>query len=270
MKKLMLFFACTSLAFMEYVVAEEAFSRKFIESTYPNHVIEFIIERPCNQKFQTILFLHGGKNTGLDSISSSHLIHWIEKGYAVAAISMPGFGQSTGERDFCGPFTINSLNQAINQIKNELGTSRLSIIGFGQGGMAAILLAAYRDDIIGVICSNGGYDLLRHKAENDALFNGLEKKGYRLDFNSNEALMFRSPLHHISNISAPIFLLHRNGNPMVNENEVIDFHKAMLEAGKKCQLILKDKMMGDDDMKLSYEEVLLEAESWLDDLMQQE
>ena len=44
----------------------------------------------------------------------------------------------------------------------------------------------------------------------------------------------------------------------------------MLAAGKECTLVLKDKMVGDDAQKLSYQEILLETESWLDRLLQKE
>ena len=270
MKKLTWSLICSCLAFTQLSFAEDFFAHELIDSNYPNHTIELLMAKPKDQTYQVILFLHGGNDAGLKSISLPHLSHWVEKGYAVAAISMPGFGQSSGDRDFCGPFTIDSLNQAIDRIKDELEVSRLAVIGFGQGGMAATLLSAYRNDLIGIICANGGYDLFVHKTEEDNLFNALKKKGYKLDFDSDEDLTFRSPICHVSEISAPVFILHRNGNPLVSENEVIDFHHAMRKAGKECRVVLKDKMVGDDDMKLSYDEILSASESWLDGLMQQE
>lgn len=270
MRKLALSFMGICLGFMQFGFAEDSFSHKFIELTSPSQQIELMVQKPQNQTFQVILFLHGANDIGLNSISPAHLNHWLEKGYAVAAISMPGFGRSTGEKDFCGPITLDSLNQAINEVKNELGVSKFAIIAFGQGGLAATLLATQRNDIIGIVCANGGYDLLRHKAENDPLFTTLINKGYKLDINNDEALTIRSPIYHVSKISTPIFLLHRNGNPVVCETEAIDFYNAMLAAGKECSLMLKDRMLGDDAQKLSYKEILFETESWLDGLMQKE
>ena len=83
-------------------------------------------------------------------------------------------------------------------------------------------------------------------------------------------LIIRSPIYHVSKISAPIFLLHRNGNPVVRETEAMDFYKAMLAAGKACSLVVRDKMLENDEQIISYKEVLFETESWLDNLMRKE
>ena len=270
MEKLAVSFLGICLAFMQLGFAGDAFSHKCMELAASNQKIELMVQKPQNQTFQVILFLHGANDLGLNSITPAHLNHWLEKGYAVAAISMPGFGRSTGEKDFCGPVTLDALNQAINEVKNELGVSRFAIVAFGQGGQAATLLAAQRSDIIGIVCANGGYDLFRHKKESDPLFSALVNKGYKLDLSSDEALTIRSPIYHLSKISSPLFLLHRNGNPVVQETEVIDFYHAMLAAGKECCLVLRDKMLEDDAQKLSYQEILSETESWLDALMKKE
>ena len=221
-----------------------------------------MIQRPVNANYPCILLLHGSQESGWRSISPQVNAYWIEKGFAVAAVSMPGYGLSSGKKDFCGPCTIDALNFAIDEIKNELNVSQITIIGFGQRAIAALLLAAQRIDIQCLICANAGYDLLRHQAADDPLMGVLREK-YDLDCNDEKALIVRSPLYHISKITAPIFLLHRRGNPIINEQEAIDFHKAMLAAGKECHLVIKDKTLSSDEQKLSFEEILLETESWL-------
>jgi len=266
MKKLLLCIVGTFLASSQLGFAEDAFIREF-EDTYPNHKIELMLQKSLDQESKAILFLHGAQDLGLKSISQTHLNYWLGKGYAVAAVSMPGFGESTGERDFCGPFTIDSLNLVINRIKEELSASELAIMGFEPGGLAAILLSAHRNDISCIICTNGGYDLLRHKVPNDQLMSILEQKRYKLDCNDEVALIDRSPIYHISDIATPIFLLHRKGHPVVNEKEAMDFYEAMLAAGKECHLVIKDRNPGSDEQKLSYEEILTETESWLDNIM---
>ncbi len=265
MKKLFPIFQLTSLVFMQFCFSGELFNNVFDEPTYPNHKIELMVQKPVNQEYQAIVFLHGaGKENGLKGLSPASLDYWLKKGYAVAAISLPGFGQSTGEKDFCGPFTMNSLDFAMNRIKKELDVSKFAIIGYGQGSLAAILLSTQRNDIHCIVCSNGGYDFLRHKIPSDSLFSILEKKGYNLDCNDEKALLFRSPIYRISEITAPIFILHRKGNPMISEKEAIDFQEAMIAAGKECHLVVKDRTPGSDEQKLSFEEILMETEFWLE------
>ena len=97
----------------------------------------------------------------------------------------------------------------------------------------------------------------------------LQKNDYDLDVEDDEALAARSAIFHISTIDAPLFLLHRKENPIVSEEEVMDFYHAMLATGKECYLSLKDKVPDVDSQKLSYEEVLAETESWVDSNMQE-
>jgi len=243
-------------------LAFACFAEEILLMVDASQKIELLLEEPSLKTDRMIIFLHGAQDPGLKSISPTCFTHWLEKGYAVAAISMPGFGQSSGKRDFCGTFTIASLNWAIEWVKQRLSISSFSLIGFGQGGMAALLLATQRRDIRCIVCSNGGYDLLRHR--NDFLFHTLKTKGYEIDCNDEHALMLRSPLYHVSDITTPLFLLHRKGNPLVSEQEAIDFHEAMLTARKECHLALKERTPGSDEQKLSYKEILEETEEWLE------
>ncbi|NGX45801.1 MAG: hypothetical protein K940chlam2_00981 [Chlamydiae bacterium] len=263
MKKLFIVSVCCFVSLMRFACSYEL---PIIEESLTCQ-IEIQIQKPVYETFQVMVFLHGAQDLGLRSIHPAVFEHWLEKGYAVAAISMPGYGNSTGERDFSGPNTLDALHISIDRIKEELAVPKLGMIGFGQGGLAATLLSAQRGDIACVVSSNGGYDLLRHNASDDILRSILENKKYQLDLTSEEDLIVRSPLYHVSEMSAPLFLLHRKGNPIVSEQEAVDFHDAMLAAGKECFLVIKDKTPTDDEQQLSFEEILIEAESWIDEQM---
>lgn len=226
----------------------------------PNQNMELWLKKPEGESTRTIVFLHGAKPEGLKSISPGCFRHWLEKGYSVAAVSMPGFGKTSGRQDFCGPNTMQFLHLAVDCIKEQLNTSRLAIIGFGQGGLAGILLSTQRSDINGIICSNGVYDLFRHKAK-------LTDKDFLMDVEDDEALRMRSPLYHISKMSAPLFLLHRENNPCISHLEAADFCNAMHDAGKDCHLVIREKTVDSHEQRISYEEILLEAEDWLESLM---
>lgn len=267
MKKLFTFVAliCSFLK----ISAAEIESHLLLDSPDGNHKIEIMIQNPSLQEAPLLLFLHGtSSGKGLNSISDSWFKHWLDKGYAVAAISMPGYGGSTGKKDFCGPFTMNSLNFAIDAIKDKIHVLNFGMIGFGQGGLASVLLASQRTDVQCVVCSNGGYDLLRHKVAGDALMRILQKNDYDLDVEDDSALAARSAILHTTSIDAPVFLLHRKGNPIVGEEEVVDFYHAMLAVEKECYLTLKEKTLEVDAQKLTYEEVLAETEEWVDCNMQ--
>ncbi len=259
----------TFLALISSVVVGYASEYVVLDSPYDNHTIEVVIQTPASEEGPLLLFLHGAsKKDGLTSIAQSWFDRWLDKGYTAAAISMPGFGGSSGRMDFCGPFTLDSLNFAIDAIKDKLNVSNFGIIGFGQGGMAGVLLASQRDDIHCVVCANGGYDLVRHMVPGDPLMQSLKKKGYDIDTDDQAALAIRSPLLHISTIQAPLFLLHRVDNPIVSEDEVVDFCHAMQASGKVCELRILEKTSETDVQKIFFDEVIDESEDWVDGNMQ--
>lgn len=249
-----LFFACISICFGNEFLID------FPES---EQKIEILIQKK-ESNAPLIIFLHGASQDGCMSISQSVFDHWLDKNYSVAAISMPGYGKSSGKKDFCGPLTINSLHFAIDMIQKETNVSTFAIIGFGQGALAGALLATERDDLSCIVCANGGYDLLRHDPDTDTLMNLLVEKGYDLNVHRQDDLLLRSPIYQTFVIKAPMFLIHRKGCQNVSEMEVEDFQKAMLRAGKECQLSFKDRTELNHTDKISIEEILEEAEDWID------
>lgn len=231
---------------------------------YPFHKIEIFIQRPAKSPFPLLVFLHGASSDkGLRSISETFIQHWIEKGYGVAAISLPGYGATTGPKDFCGHLTLQALHFALDAIKKEVGVADFGIIGFGQGSLAGLLLTSQRQDIRCIVSANGVYDLLRHLYPEDPLVEVLIAKNYAITINE-ESFKIRSPIEQISYIHAPVYLLHREDNPVIPEEEVLLFREKMRAAGKKVALSIKEKTEGADLQKLTYEEILEETECWID------
>lgn len=233
------------------------------EQTF-QHQVEVFIQKPDGKQFPLIIVLHGAsKEIGIRNISKDWVDVWLEKGYAVAGISMPGFGQTTGRKDFCGPHTLQSLHFAIDAIKEELGVSDFGIIGFGQGATAGILLATQRKDVRCVLSSNGAYDLLSHCQKEDRLTEALIAKNYAITINEAD-LKIRSPIEYVRDIKSSLFILHREGNPIIPEVEVIRFCDAMRQAEKDCKVSILPKGPGKHEQMPSYAEIMQEAEGWID------
>jgi|GEM_PF-6457467 len=230
------------------------------------HQIEIFIQAPTRKHYPLLVFLHGAStDRGIKSLSKDWIDHWSKKRYAVAAISLPGFGQTTGRKDFCGPFTLQCLHFALDAIKKELDVSDFGIIGFGQGSIAALLLATERSDIRCVVSSNGCYDVLSHLLKEDPLCKALLVKNYAIAFDETD-FNLRSPLARVSNIQSKVFVLHREGNQTIPLEEAIRFVDAMRDAGKECTFSILPPSFESPE-KITYEEILMEAETWIDALM---
>ncbi len=235
-----------------------------LDSPFPKHKIEIMIQKSPHTNEQLLVFLHGSSEDGLKDISSYMLNLWLEKGFTVAAISMPGFGKSTGTPDFCGSFTLESLHYALDFLKEELNSKNFGLIAFEQGGLAATLLTTQRDDIQCLVCANGSYDLLRHNVPGDRLMHVLHQKGYDIDLADREELEARSPILLVEHIDTPIYLLHRKGTALITEGEVLDFYQAMRSAGRECFLTFKKE---NPEENLTDQEVLEDTEEWMETCM---
>src|SRR5690348_9916892 len=71
------------------------------------HKIEVFVQKSERESAPLLVFLHGASTErGIKTFCQECLDHWASKGYAIGGISLPGFGESTGRKDFCGPFTM--------------------------------------------------------------------------------------------------------------------------------------------------------------------
>lgn len=214
-----------------------------------------------------VVFLHGAGQNGVKEVRKFWFDFMRRKGYSVAAISMPGFGDSTGRKDFCGPHTIKTIDYALDQIKEEMGVDDFGMFLWGQGAMAGLIAASNRDDVRCLISANGGYDLLRHQGEG-GLLSRLKALNFDFDIDDQEQVLARSPMTKIDGLNTPVCLVHRQGAYGVKEDELVAFHNAMVAAGKECQLHFVDRALGDGSRdKLKGFEILRVCESWFDSKM---
>jgi len=84
----------------------------------PDKKIEIFIKKPDGEgPWPGVIFLHGHQKRsrpgGKDFDKWGILNHFAKKGYVSVAISQPGYGNSSGPPDFCGPFTQNAVSAVI-------------------------------------------------------------------------------------------------------------------------------------------------------------
>ncbi len=236
-------------------------SVRLINSPVEGGQIELLLMKPGAKNPPLLLFLHGCRDEGLKSIKTEYMSHWVDKGYTVAAVSMPGFGETSGVRDFCGPKTLATLNYAIDEIKKEVGVKSLGIIGCGHGGIAAILLSTQRDDLKCIVASNITYDLPRHYGSGDLLDQRVHE-AYDFDHSDENELQKRSLLYLADQIKAPLYLFYCKDSVVIKEDEVRDFVSALEWLEKECHLAIKE---GDPSSgRVTYPVILNEAEEWVE------
>ena len=89
-----------------------------------------------------LLLIHGGtaSRRSWDLVTPA-----LRKNYRVIAVDMRGHGQSPAP---ASGYSAVQLSADVNRVIDELGLEKITVVGHSLGGMAAILLAAHRSDVV--------------------------------------------------------------------------------------------------------------------------
>ena len=145
----------------------------------------------------------------------SHARHMIRmarqlaaRGFTVALVSMPGYGQSSGPPELMGPRSVAAAEGVLDVLERTAAadSTRIAAWGISRGATVAAELAARRPDLKAVVLQSGIYDLW-------AAYRGTLLEGFRETIvaeagRDSAAWRDRSPLLQASRISAPVLVLH--------------------------------------------------------------
>ena len=135
---------------------------------------------------------------------------YAQRGWNVLVVSQPGYGTSSGARDWAGPGTLAALSAALDKLKATRGVdpARLYVQGSGLGATAALLLAAQRNDLAGVIASSPEPDLWSAwRGADEPLHARIVAEAGR----DSAAWRARSPLSQTSRIRTRLCLIQYSG-----------------------------------------------------------
>jgi dipeptidyl aminopeptidase/acylaminoacyl peptidase len=146
------------------------------------------------------------------------------QGFSCIAVSMPGFGRSSGDPDFCGPRTIAALEAALQRFRGAafVDSTRIGVYGYSRGAIAAATLAVRGNGLRAGILASGIYDLSR-------AYQDLKDTGILLNLKneaglSEDALRERSPLLAMEHLSCPVLILHgeKDQNAPVDQARLLE------------------------------------------------
>jgi dipeptidyl aminopeptidase/acylaminoacyl peptidase len=182
----------------------------------PARKVEYYLEKPAAPgPWPVIILLHGHQDWpragGKDFVTWGVLDDFANRGYLAVSISQPGYGNSTGPADFCGPLTQHAVAAVIARLRADgyLKANGIVIQGVSRGAMVAGLLASQDSGIGGVVMISGAYDLPEYVREakspmQKSVVNALisETGG------SEHALRSRSVLYFAQNFKVPALILN--------------------------------------------------------------
>jgi pimeloyl-ACP methyl ester carboxylesterase len=184
----------------------------------PGKSVEAFLERPPGHgPWPAVVLLHGYQAApsagGRDFVNYGVLDKLAKRGYLAVAVSQPGFGDSSGPPDFCGPFTQHAVLGVIAKLTAEGEISKVVIEGVSRGAVVAGLIAARPDAIAvplaGVVLISGLYDFEQFAANakssdaKDIVKSVIEETG-----GGSEALKSRSLLDIVRSVKTPMLIMN--------------------------------------------------------------
>ena len=158
--------ALTALRFFAPAAAGSAHHELVERLDSKGNKVEVFWDAPPSpgKKLPAIVYVHGMQDPAgpgaINLVRADVLRDTAKRGYFAAAMSMPGYGQSSGERDFCGRGTQAALQSTIAYLRKrkDVDADHIAISGASCGAVAASMIAD-KEPVAAMILVSGTFDL---------------------------------------------------------------------------------------------------------------
>lgn len=171
----------------------------------------FWTKPPGDGPYPAVLFIHGHqeqvRNGGEEYVRTGRLGVMARRGYVTASLSQPGYGNSDGPPDFCGPFTQEAALVAIDFLRKQafVKPDRVALYGYSRGAVVASMVATRDQRLAAVVLGAGVYDFFKWYPTG---IRGIDANIRIEAGTADETFRARSAAYHMENIKAPVLLLH--------------------------------------------------------------
>jgi dipeptidyl aminopeptidase/acylaminoacyl peptidase len=209
--------------------------------------IEYFIEAPPGKgPWPTVVLLHGHQEIarpgGKDFVKWGVLKQLSSRGYLAVAISQPGYGNSSGPADFCGPFTQHAVTAVIAKLRAEglASPQKLLIEGISRGAVTAGLVAAEDPSISGLVLISGVYDFPAYVNDPhaDPVKQSVVKALMAETGGTADALNARSVMRYAGKIKAAALILNGAKDDRTDPAQARSLADQITHAGGKARAII--------------------------------
>jgi dipeptidyl aminopeptidase/acylaminoacyl peptidase len=212
--------------------------------------IEYFVEAPSGKgPWPTVVLLHGHQEIirpgGKDFVKWGVLKQLSSRGYLAIAVSQPGYGNSSGPADFCGPFTQHAVAAVIAKLRAEglASPKKLLIEGISRGAVTAGLVAAQDPSISGLVLISGVYDLPAYVNDPNAssVKQSVVKALMAETGGTTDALNERSLMRYASKVKAASLILNGAKDDRTDPGQARSLADQITRAGGKARAIIYPK-----------------------------
>lgn len=167
---------------------------------------------------------------------------YVRRGISVFTFDLRGHGESAGRRDSLGLSERLDVQAAVAFVRRRNGTQPVLLHGFGFGAALGIAGAAHNPDVAAVIADSSfltmrQYLRLRWSHVPAPLFSLATWIAHRVFHADVDALQ---PLRSIAQVTAPILLIHNEGDDRVPVAHALNLAAASLD-GRDQVWVLPDR-----------------------------
>ncbi|MCF4554836.1 prolyl oligopeptidase family serine peptidase [Acinetobacter baumannii] len=230
-------YALLRLSILPYIYTQQAQHQLL---TANNQITEIYWKEPdllADKKYPAIIFLHGiqkDKQGAKAFVRSGLLNEYSKKNFFSFAVSMSGYGESSGKSDFCGKASQTNLVQAINFARSQphVDPNKVAVVGISCGASIANVVAN-SGKINALILVSGFYDFKGMYAEWSSHTRTLPSnvmseinESITTEKNIETASAARSSLP-ISSQYPPTLILVSAKDPIVDPKQSIHLHQLL-------------------------------------------
>lgn len=215
---------------------------------HPNRRVEYFWTAPEGEgSWPAMLYVHGhqfperpGARRYLDP---PLLERTAAQGFVAAAVSQPGYGESDGPPDFCGPLSQSAVRRVLAELRRNplVDKSRIVVYGYSRGAITSSMVAAQEPELAGVILGGGVYDMqdaYDRLGEMPPGEGGIKENIRNEAGATPEAFRQRSILLSGQLIRVPTLILHGEKDPVAFVDQARRLERRLREAGTPVTLVV--------------------------------
>jgi dipeptidyl aminopeptidase/acylaminoacyl peptidase len=212
----------------------------------PAKRVEYFVQKPPGHgPWPTVVFLHGWQPPpspgGKVFAEWGVLDKYAKRGYLAVAVSLSGFGGSTGPPDFCGPFTVDAVIGVLTNLEHKglASPHKIVVEGISLGAVVAGLAGARDHSIAGLVLISGAYDLIQYverpeSGEAKLVVNEIKQE----TGGSSAALRERSVLNYARDIKAATLILNGAKDERTNPSQARRLAGVINQHGGRARVII--------------------------------
>lgn len=218
--------------------------REFLEhSENSSKQIEFFWGKPQGPgPFPVLFYVHPHQEP--ERPGGAAYVKWgvlqakIKAGFVAVAISQPGYGNSDGPPDFCGPSTQSAVLQVLDYLRSQtfVDSKRIALYGYSRGATVSSMVAVKDPNLAVIILAAGVYDL---KDAYDRLPDGSPlKENIREETGgaTEDSFRERSALFFVDQIKASTLILHGEQDDRAPADQARGLCKEISKTDTTCKL----------------------------------